>query len=415
MEARQYRSYPYRWVVLAVFMFINLTIQLLWIAYAPITGPAAAFYKVPELQIGFLSMTFMIIFIPLSIPASWVIDTFGFKRAASLGAVLMGIFGILRGLAGHNYTVVLIGTIGLAVAQPFLMNAWTKVAARWFPVEERAMAVGLATVAGLIGIAAGMVLSPLLILQMSIPMVQLVYGGMAVLSAVLFIIFSREYPPTPPSLESTEVRALMLDGLKHAVTVRQFWLYLLISFVGMGVFNGVTTWIEGIVRPRGFSPTQAGTLGALLLVGGIIGAFIIPTISDKVHKRQQFILLGVLLAIPGLIGLTFATTYWLLVVSSFFLGFFLISVSPVGMQFATEVTYPTPEGTSNGLITLFGQVSVVFVYLMEAMKNPNGSFSPALLLLIGLMVVNVLLSSMLKDAPLLRVGITTEAEMDVKP
>lgn len=33
-----YKLYPYRWVVLAVFMFINLTIQMLWIAYAPITG-----------------------------------------------------------------------------------------------------------------------------------------------------------------------------------------------------------------------------------------------------------------------------------------------------------------------------------------------------------------------------------------
>ena len=40
----QYRLYGYRWVVLALFMFVNLTIQMLWIAYAPITGPAASFY-----------------------------------------------------------------------------------------------------------------------------------------------------------------------------------------------------------------------------------------------------------------------------------------------------------------------------------------------------------------------------------
>jgi hypothetical protein len=66
----QYRLYGYRWVVLAVFMFINLTIQMLWIGYAPITGPAAAFYSVTDLQIGFLAMTFMIAFIPLSIPVS---------------------------------------------------------------------------------------------------------------------------------------------------------------------------------------------------------------------------------------------------------------------------------------------------------------------------------------------------------
>ena len=37
-----YRVYGYRWVVLAVFMFINLTIQVLWISYAPITGVFAA-------------------------------------------------------------------------------------------------------------------------------------------------------------------------------------------------------------------------------------------------------------------------------------------------------------------------------------------------------------------------------------
>jgi hypothetical protein len=62
-------------VVLAVFMFINLTIQMLWIGYAPITGPAARFYGVSDLQIGLLAMSFMIAFIPLSIPVSWVIDT----------------------------------------------------------------------------------------------------------------------------------------------------------------------------------------------------------------------------------------------------------------------------------------------------------------------------------------------------
>ena len=35
-----------------VFMFINLTIQILWITYAPITGLAAEFYGVTDLQIG---------------------------------------------------------------------------------------------------------------------------------------------------------------------------------------------------------------------------------------------------------------------------------------------------------------------------------------------------------------------------
>jgi len=224
MSDRDFRLYGYRWVVLAVFMFVNLTIQMLWIAYAPITGPAARFYGVTDLQIGLLAMSFMMAFIPLSIPVSWAIDTYGFRLTVSIGTVLMGVFGVLRGLAGANYTLVLWSTIGIAIAQPFLLNAWTKVPAQWFAIEERATAVGLVTLANLVGTALGMVLTPILTETMPIPTVQLIYGGLAALSTVLFIILAREKPPTPPCPPGMEARALMLDGLKHALTVRAVWL-----------------------------------------------------------------------------------------------------------------------------------------------------------------------------------------------
>jgi MFS family permease len=397
MAERSYRLYPYRWVVLAVFMLINLTIQILWISYAPITGLAAKFYGVTDLNIGLLAMVYMMAFIPLSIPVSWAIDTYGFRRTVSIGAVLMGIFGVVRGLAGADYSLVLISTIGIAIAQPFLLNAWTKVPAQWFSIEERATAVGLVTLSNLVGTALGMILPPILIETISIPQSQLLYGGAAAFSAVLFLIFAREKPATPPCPEGQEVRALMLDGLKHALKVKEFWIYLVVSFIGMGVFNGVTTWVENIIRPRGFTPADAGTLGALMLAGGVLGAVIIPPFSDKQHKRQKYILLGFLLAIPGLIGLAFAQSAWLLYASAFSMGFFLISANPIGMQYSAEITHPTPEGTSNGLIQLFGQASVVFVYVMEALKMQNGAFTPALLLAVGLMLISVLLITRMKD------------------
>jgi MFS family permease len=400
MGNKPYQVYGYRWVVLAVFMFINLTIQILWISYAPITGPAARFYGVTDLKIGLFSMIFMIAFIPLSIPVSWAIDTYGFRKAVGVGAIIMGLFGVLRGLAGANYHLVVIGTIGVAIAQPFLMNSWTTVAAKWFPVDERALAVGLATISNLIGTAIGMVVTPLLANTLSIPTVQLIYGSIAALSALLFVIYSREKPPTPPCIEGMETRALMIDGLKHALHVGRFWLYLLLAFLGMGIFNGIMTWIEAIVRPRGFNPEQAGVLGALFLAGGIVGAFVLSTLSDKQHKRQRYLLIGLGLAIPGLIGVTFATSFWILILSAFVMGFFMVSTIPIGMQYAAEITYPTPEGTSNGVISLFGQCSVVYVYLMEAMKTQDGSFTPALLLCLGLMAACLVIATQLKDVSL---------------
>src|SRR5512139_1745199 len=118
MTEKSYRLYGYRWVVLAVFMFVNLTIQVLWISYAPVTGPAAELYGVSDLQIGLLAMTFMIAFIPLSVPASWVIDTYGSRVGVGIGVALMGVFGLVRGFAGESYGVVLAATIGIACAQP---------------------------------------------------------------------------------------------------------------------------------------------------------------------------------------------------------------------------------------------------------------------------------------------------------
>ncbi|MHB8777569.1 MAG: MFS transporter [Anaerolineales bacterium] len=393
----QYKIYPYRWVVLAVFMFVNITIQTLWISYAPITGPAAHFYGVTDLQIGLLSMAFMIAFIPLSIPVSWAIDTCGFKLTVSIGAVMMGVFGILRGLAGANYTLVLWSTFGIAASQPFLLNTWTKVPANWFAMEERATAVGIVTLGSLVGTALGMVVTPILTESMSIPTVQLIYGSVAAFSAILFIIFSRENPPTQPCPPGMEVRALMLDGLKHALTVKAFWFTLMISFIGLGIFNGITTWIENIIRPRGFTPTDAGTLGALMIVGGVIGAVVIPALSDKQRKRQFYLYIAFIGAIPGLIGLTFASSPTLLFASAFVLGFFLTSALPVAMQYAAEVTHPTPEGTSNGLIQLFGQAAVVFVYIMEALKSADGSFTRALLLAVGLLIISLFFVSQMKD------------------
>ena len=107
--------------------------------------------------------------------------------------------------------------------------------------------------------------------------------------------------------------------------------------------------------------------------------------------------MGILLAIPGLIGVTYATSPILLNLSAFVMGFFLVSTNPIGMQYAAEITHPTPEGTSNGLIQLFGQGSVVYVYVMEAMKTPSGAFTPSLLLAVGLLCLSAFLISKLHE------------------
>src|SRR5450759_3774935 len=134
MKEDNFKIYGYRWVMLVVFMFIVAVNQLLWITFASITSDAVKFYGVSDLSIGLLSMSFMIVYIVVSIPASWIIDTYGIRVAVGIGATFTAVFGMLRGVWATNYTLVLIAQIGIAVGQPFVLNAVTTVAARWFPV-----------------------------------------------------------------------------------------------------------------------------------------------------------------------------------------------------------------------------------------------------------------------------------------
>ena len=400
-DARAYRVYRYRWVVLAVFTLVNLTIQTLWIGYAPITGQAADYYGVSDTAVGAFAMVFMLAFIPLSIPAAWLIDTRGFRAATGLGAVVMGVGGIVRGLAGDDYALAMAATVAIAAAQPLLLNAWTKMPAQWFDPAQRATAVGVVTVGNLVGTALGMVLGPVLVESMTIGTIQLAYGIAAAISAVLFLVFAREHPPTPACPPGQEERALVLDGLSHALRVRPFWYVLAIAFIGLGVFNGLTTWIEAMLRPRGFSAADAGSLGAVLLVGGLVGAVVLPALSDHQHRRRRFLVLAFAGAIPGLLGVALANSLVVLMVSGAVLGFFLVSALPIGFQYAAEVTRPTPEGTSNGLMQLFGQGSVVFVYVMSALRTPDGSFHRALVAALGLLVVAVVIASRMPEPEVL--------------
>jgi MFS family permease len=403
MAKSNFKVYNARWIMLVVYMLMAAVNQLLWITFAPITGDATKYYGVSDLKIGLLSMCFMIVYIVVSIPASWAIDKFGIRIGVGIGAVFTGIFGLLRGFAGTDYNMLLFAQIGIAIGQPFILNAITKLAARWFPIEERATAAGLGTLSMYIGILGGMTLTPYLIIGSGISGMLSIYGIISIITAVAFLVVMKEGPPTAPCRPDQEERSLVFDGFMQTLRTRDFQWLMVIFFIGLGVFNAVTTWIEDIMRPRGFTATQAGITGGLMIIGGIVGALIIPLLSDYYKKRTPFIIVALVGSTIGLIGVTFATSYWLLLFSGTVLGFFLLSSGPIGFQYGAEITYPASEGTSNGMLILMGQISgIAFIFGMDSLKShATGSMSRSLVFLIVLMLLSIIISFRLKESVIL--------------
>jgi cyanate permease len=403
MEDKGIKTYGYRWVVLTGFMLVAAMNQALWITFAPITSDAMKFYATSDIMIGLLSIVFMAVYIVLVLPAAWLIDTWGLRGAVSLGAGLTAVFGLTRGLFADNFVLVFVSQLGIAVGQPLILGAITKLAGRWFPRDERATATGLGTLAIYLGILASLIVTPVLLNAYGMKTMLTATGVVSVVAAAFFIATVREKPPTPAGPADQEVRSLMFDGLKSMMRQKDFILLLVIFFVGLGMFNGVTTWIEEIIAPRGFSGAQAGTAGGLMLIGGIVGAVVIPLISDSLRRRKPFVLLALAGLLPGLAGLAFARSYGLLLASAFVFGLFLLSAGPIGFQYGAEITLPAPEGTSNSMLVVMGQVSgILFIFAMDAFKAPDGSMTASLAILFALTVASFILGLFLRESPIHR-------------
>ena len=277
MKDTEFRIYGYRWVMLSVYMIAIAVNQIMWITFAPITRDAALFYGVSDLQIGILSMSFMIVYLIVSIPASWIIDTYGIRAGVGTGVILTGVFGILRGLFSSDYELLLIFQIGIAIGQPFLLNSITKVASRWFPVSERATASGLGTLAMYFGILLGMSLTPFLVNGRGIDGMLYLYGTVSLAAAVLFLVFAKERPVTPPCRPDQEERALAIDGMRLLFRNRDFLWLMVIFFIG-DVYSSIP---QG-----GFLLLLFG--GILYSIGGIIYMIKKPNFSKVLGFHELF-------------------------------------------------------------------------------------------------------------------------------
>jgi MFS family permease len=414
MTEKEIQVYGKRWVILLLFMFANITMQMLWISYGAITIESTSFYNVGELEILLLSLIFMVVYIPISFIASWSIDKYNFKIGASIGVILAGIFGFLRFIVGSNYFLAFICQAGIAVGQPFLLNSITKLSANWFPEEERTFSTGLGLISQFIGIALGVFISPFLInctggfpflveyfpmlIECDITPMLLTYGIISLASGILFVILVKDEPPTPPSKKETVEKVFMFEGLKKLFTNKYFLILVILFFIGLGTFNMITTYIELIVAPRGYSASDAGNIGAIMLFGGIIGCLVMSTLSDKYQKRKVLIIISVAFTTISLAVLSFTSSALLLYLFGFILGFGILSAGPVALEYAVDITRPVPEASSNGVLMMVGQIGgILFILGFVGFTLPSGDYLPALLLLTFLALVLLILSLLLKE------------------
>ncbi len=379
MEKSQ--AYSYRWVVLFSYMLVAVVSQILWLNFAPITKPIMTnIFMVTESDVGLLSMVWPLLFIPVSIPAGILIDRKGFKFGVIIGASIMAAAAVLRIFSGKNFTLLLLFQSCAALGQPFVFNAISKLVTLWFPFEERALATGIGIMGQYIGMIVAMMLTPFLVPTSDITLLTnmlVIYAAISVISAVLFMALAKEKPElAQPENSTEEVKAsISFRDIKAFSGKKDFIILEALFFIGVGLFTALLTWLETILNTRGLTATDAGLIGGIIILGGIVGSLVIPGFSDKFAQRKPFIVVNLAVAAAMLFIFAEISDFLILAVAGFILGFFLMSALPIGLEMSAEIVGSALAGSASSFLWLFSQAgSVVFILFMDAIKSITGSF-----------------------------------------
>jgi predicted MFS family arabinose efflux permease len=384
-----------RWGVLACFAAAAGLSQFLWLNFAPIVSQIQSRYGIGESQASLLLLVFPLIYVFLSIHAGSLTDRKGYRLSLVLGTGLMAVFSCLRIYLG-SFWFLLFAQVGIAVAQPYVVNAVSKLVLDWFEKEHEALATGLGTMGMFIGMAAGLAATP--------PLVEAIgmEKTMAVFAAVSCATFAACWIWVVPNPRQGKHGAMSAGNLKGDLAIllrdRDLLLVFLLAFLGLGYFNGLTTWLEPILAPNGMGSVQAGLVGGALIVGGIAGSALIPALSDRLKRRRPFLIACIAAGCALVYPLTATTHFKFALLLAAAQGFVFLPAFALLLEAASELAGPTLAGSATGLLMLCGNAGAVIVIVaMEAIKGDSPTFERAIVFLIVLLIVAVLSATRLKE------------------
>uniref|UniRef100_A0A8C5T1B6 Feline leukemia virus subgroup C receptor-related protein 2 n=1 Tax=Malurus cyaneus samueli TaxID=2593467 RepID=A0A8C5T1B6_9PASS len=135
-----------RWAVLLLFSSYSLCNAFQWIQYGSISNIFMRFYDVSAFAIDWLSMSYMLIYIPLLFPVAWLLDKRGLRLIAVAGSALnaVGAWVKLGSLKPHLFPVTVLGQVICALAQVFILGMPSRIASVWFGSHEVSTACSIA-------------------------------------------------------------------------------------------------------------------------------------------------------------------------------------------------------------------------------------------------------------------------------
>ncbi|XP_069694726.1 choline/ethanolamine transporter FLVCR1-like isoform X2 [Periplaneta americana] len=392
----EHRVFTKRWLILCIYFFFAVMSAFQWYQYSSIANVIERYYNVSNVAVDWTT------------GLRWHIIVGTFTMA--LGATVK-VFSV----EPHLFWVTFVGQTLVSLSQAVVLPLPQYVAAIWFGANQVSTACAIAVNGTMLGIALGLLLPPMIVhnhdnLEMVGAGLEYMFywtAGLSALSFVFALIFLEAEPPLPPSHEQALKRNESYQDftvLKNLILNPCYVLILASYAINQGTVNSLSTLLNrAILHYFQHGEEFAGRVGLLLIVTGMVGTALWGVIMDHTLKYRECATIVFALSVLGMVA--FALTLEVeeeiyVYLSTAFIGFFLGSYVSIAYSFSYEVTYPAPEGTVGGMLSVADQVtSMVLTHSCGAIVThvdvlwANNVFS--LILVVG-MVLHVFMKPELR-------------------
>ncbi len=356
------------WRVIVAYALVCAATQVLWLTYAAITTETARHYGVSVGAVGWLAEIFPLLYVVLAIPSGILLDRW-FRPVLGGGGLLVAAGGLLR-LGGDTFAWAMAGQVTVAVAQPVVLSAVSKLAGEYLPLEQRPSGIALGSAGGFVGMLIALLLGPTLGGHGQIERLLVVEAVLAGLPALALAVTLRR-----PGHESTEHAAIAGNAARALWALPNMRTLCGLVFVGFGIFVALATWLQTLLQPAGVSETAAGVLLVVMVIAGVVGCAVMPPLVASRGIERNFMRAAVIVGCVGCVALGVIPSLAGRAVAIVAMGAMLLPALPVILT-STERLAGSAAGTAGAIVWMAGNLGglVVALLVQILVHHPMAAF-----------------------------------------
>lgn len=356
------------WRVIVAYGLVCAATQVLWLTYAAITTETARRYGVSVSAVGWLAEIFPLLYVALAIPAGILLDRW-FRPALAAGGALVALGGLVR-LGSETFAWAMAGQVMVAVAQPVVLSAVSKLAGEYLPFDQRASGIAVGSAGSFVGMLLALLLGPTVGAHGQLERLLVLEAVLAVLPAVALAFVLRK-----PGQQSGEHAAIEGSAARALWELPSMRTLCGLVFLGFGIFVALATWLQTLLHPSGVSEAASGGLLVGMVIAGVIGCAVLPPLVARRHSERGFMRAVVFVACGGCVVLGVAPWLGVRALALVAMGVVLLPALPVILT-AAEQLAGAAAGTAGAIVWMAGNLGglVVALIVQILVHHPLAAF-----------------------------------------